>query len=42
MKYIALGFWVSGFQVSGNLKTNGNQWKPGHYFAFLLMLYVAL
>jgi hypothetical protein len=30
-------FWVSGFQVSGNLKTNGNQRKPGNYFAFLLM-----
>jgi hypothetical protein len=23
--------------VSGNLKTNGNQGKPGNYFAFLLM-----
>ena len=36
--YIALGFWVSGFQVSRNLKTNGNQWKPGNDFSLLLIL----
>jgi hypothetical protein len=24
-----LDFWVSGFQVSGNLEISGNQQKPG-------------
>jgi len=28
---MVLGFWVSSFQVSANLKTNGNQWKLGNY-----------
>jgi hypothetical protein len=36
--YIMLGFWVAGFQVSGNLETNGNHVKPGNYFTFWLML----
>jgi len=35
--YMVLGFWVFSFQVPENLTTKGNQWKPGNYFAFLLM-----
>jgi len=32
-----LGFWVSGFQVSGNLETARNHWKHGNDFDKVLM-----
>jgi len=34
---MVLGFWVSGFQVSGNLETAKNHWKHGNNFDKVLM-----